>query len=183
MGPEKMSSGIPEDPSRQRVREHLEIIQSRGAKASIWRETIEPLRQLINREGHVPVTTRLTPEDLDFLAEARDDVLTLTELVLRLLELHQPRDAGGITTDPSRPILRCRSCMWRWPCPTFRAMSEAFAPRERPERINRYPIGTAWQAQRGLHRAGEGAAGPRVPGIPEPAGGGEAAGHDVPGEP
>ena len=47
-------------------------------------------------------------------------------IALRLLDLHQPRDAGGITSDAANPILRCRSCMWRWPCPTFRAISESF---------------------------------------------------------
>lgn len=111
----------------------METIQIRTDKATSWREVTRPLRTLLNREGYVPLKTRLAVEDLDFLAEARDDLLGFSELGLRLLDLHQPRDAGGITSDTAHPILRCRSCMWRWPCPTFRAMAEAFtAYGERP---------------------------------------------------
>ncbi|MFC4111632.1 hypothetical protein [Nonomuraea zeae] len=80
----------------------------------------------MNHEGYVPIRTKLAVEDLEFLADARTDLLRFAELGLRLLDLHQPRDAGGITSDTAHPILRCRSCMWRWPCPTFRAMSESF---------------------------------------------------------
>ncbi|MEV1168343.1 hypothetical protein [Nonomuraea sp. NPDC049784] len=87
----------------------------------------------MNREGYVPIRTRLAIEDLDFVAGARTDLLRFLELGLRLLDLHQPRDAGGITSDAAHPILRCRSCMWRWPCPTFRAMSESFGAREAAE--------------------------------------------------
>jgi hypothetical protein len=87
---------------------------------------------LVNREGYVPVRTRLAVEDLDFLSGAREELLCFSELGLRLLDLHQPRDAGGISSDAAHPILRCRSCMWRWPCPTFRALSETFAPLRAP---------------------------------------------------
>ncbi|MGN9837648.1 hypothetical protein ACTMTI_05960 [Nonomuraea sp. H19] len=83
----------------------------------------------------MPIRTRLATEDLDFLAGARTDLLRFAELGLRLLDLHQPRDAGGITSDTAHPILRCRSCMWRWPCPTFRAMSESFGTRPEADRI------------------------------------------------
>ncbi|MFI7708317.1 hypothetical protein [Nonomuraea sp. NPDC049480] len=79
----------------------------------------------MNHEGYVPIRTRLATEDLEFLAGARGDLLRFSELGLRLLDLHQPRDAGGITSDAAHPIRRCRSCMWRWPCPTFRAMVES----------------------------------------------------------
>ncbi|WP_239316022.1 hypothetical protein [Planobispora longispora] len=91
----------------------------------------------MNREGVVPIRTRLTGEDLDFLEEAREDLLDFATLGVRLLDLHQPRDAGGITSDAAHPILRCRSCMWRWPCPTFRAMSETFdGARERADDLD-----------------------------------------------
>ncbi|GIH73348.1 hypothetical protein [Sphaerimonospora thailandensis] len=120
-----MNAELPEDPERRSLRERLEDVQVRSAKASSWRDSAEPLRSLINREGHVPISAKLTGEDLDFLATAREDLLCLAELGIRLLDLHQPRDAGGITSDTANPILRCRSCMWRWPCPTFRAMSDA----------------------------------------------------------
>ncbi|MFI6790830.1 hypothetical protein ACIBG4_26225 [Nonomuraea sp. NPDC050383] len=121
-----MNSEEPEDPQRQRLREHLETILIRTEKAAPWNDEVGRLRGLVNHEGFVPVRTRLAIEDLEFLAGARRDVLAFTELTLRLLDLHQPRDAGGITSDSANPILRCRSCMWRWPCPTFRAMSESF---------------------------------------------------------
>ncbi|WP_433499011.1 collagen-like triple helix repeat-containing protein [Sphaerimonospora sp. CA-214678] len=123
-----MNAEQPEDPQRRSLRERLENVQIRSAKASSWRETADPLRSLINREGYVPISAKLTGGDLDFLATAREDLLCLAELGIRLLDLHQPRDAGGITSDTANPILRCRSCMWRWPCPTFRAMSDAFSP-------------------------------------------------------
>ncbi|WP_230985143.1 hypothetical protein [Microbispora oryzae] len=142
-----MNSDFFEDPHRQRLRERLEAIQVRTEKASSWREAAEPLRSLINREGYVPVTARLAVEDLDFLTEAREELLGFAELGIRLLDLHQPRDAGGISSDPANPILRCRSCMWRWPCPTFRAMAEAFADRERDVRREPDVEVPAWRGQ------------------------------------
>ncbi|MFI6505009.1 hypothetical protein [Nonomuraea typhae] len=104
----------------------LEAILTSTEKASSWHDEAGRLRTLLNNDGYVPVRARLASEDLDFLGMARDNMLTFAELGLRLLDLHQPRDAGGITSDTAHPILRCRSCMWRWPCPTFRAMSESF---------------------------------------------------------
>jgi len=68
--------------------------------------------------------TSVTPTGAEVTDDAAAEVL-LGGRALRLLELHRPRDAGGITSDPSNPIRRCRSCMWRWPCPTFRAFSDA----------------------------------------------------------
>jgi hypothetical protein len=125
-----MNAEKPEDPQRQGLRERLENILIRTEKATSWHDEAGRLRGLVNHEGYVPIRTRLAIEDLEFLAGARADLLT--ELGLRLLDLHQPRDAGGITSDTAHPILRCRSCMWRWPCPTFRAMSESFgaSPRD-----------------------------------------------------
>lgn len=122
-------------------------------KASSWRAAAEPLRALVNREGYVPVSARLAAEDLDFLAEAREELLGFSELGLRLLDLHQPRDAGGISSDPAHPILRCRSCMWRWPCPTFRAMAEAFAYRGRDASDDPEPAGHPWRGR--LQHQGE----------------------------
>ncbi|NRQ37474.1 hypothetical protein HII36_37420 [Nonomuraea sp. NN258] len=117
-----------EDPQRQGLRERLETILVRTEKATSWHDEAGHLRGLLNHEGYVPVRTRLAGEDLDFLAGARTELIRFSELGLRLLDLHQPRDAGGITSDTAHPILRCRSCMWRWPCPTFRAMSDSFGP-------------------------------------------------------
>ncbi|MDF5752999.1 hypothetical protein [Spongiactinospora sp. TRM90649] len=100
------------------------MILERTEKATPWRERTIPLRPLVNREGVVPVRTQLSAHDLDFLEVAREEMLCFAELGLRLLDLHRPRDAGGITSDAANPIMRCRSCMWRWPCPTFRAVAE-----------------------------------------------------------
>ncbi|HEX4811193.1 MAG TPA: hypothetical protein VFV66_00370 [Nonomuraea sp.] len=126
-----MKTDNPEDPQRQGLRERLESILIRTEKATSWHDEAGRLRGLVNHEGYVPIRTRLASEDLEFLAGARADLLTFAELGLRLLDLHQPRDAGGITSDTAHPILRCRSCMWRWPCPTFRAMTESFgSPRK-----------------------------------------------------
>ncbi|SDM09491.1 hypothetical protein [Nonomuraea jiangxiensis] len=121
-----MKADKPEDAQRQGLRERLETILIRTEKATPWHDEADRLRGLVNQDGYVPIRTRLAVEDLDFLSEARSELLRFSELGLRLLDLHQPRDAGGITSDTAHPILRCRSCMWRWPCPTFRAMSESF---------------------------------------------------------
>ncbi|MGW0807118.1 hypothetical protein [Nonomuraea sp. NPDC002799] len=129
-----MKAEQPEDPQRQGLREHLETILIRTDKATSWHDEAGHLRGLVNHEGYVPIRTRLAVDDLDFLAGARTDLLRFAELGLRLLDLHQPRDAGGITSDTAHPILRCRSCMWRWPCPTFRAISESFgSTKDKPE--------------------------------------------------
>jgi hypothetical protein len=112
------------DQQRTRIRDDLEGLRSRAEAASSWLESSRHYSRLINREGVVPLNARMTPGDLAFLAEAREQILQFTELAGRLIDLHQPLDAGGITTDPSSPIRRCRSCMWRWPCPTFSILAE-----------------------------------------------------------
>jgi hypothetical protein len=111
-------------PGAGELREHLETVRLQAQRASSWLETSSHYARLVNRDGVVPVTARFNAHDLAFLAEARAQLLGFAELGLRLIELHQPLDAGGVTSDPSAPILRCRSCMWRWPCPTFRTLVE-----------------------------------------------------------
>jgi len=115
----------PEDPERVSLREYLDAVRVRAASASSWLEASVHYARLLNQDGVVPVTARFTRDDIEFLGRAREEVLGFAELGLRLLELHAPLDAGGISTDPSSPILRCRSCMWRWPCPTFRMLTDA----------------------------------------------------------
>lgn len=112
------------DPREARLRERLEAIRWRSEQSSSWRTSTRYLARLINHDGVIPVQTRLTQADLAFLAGAREEVITLADLALRLLDLHQPREAGGISSDPATPIRRCRACMWRWPCPTIRAIEE-----------------------------------------------------------
>jgi hypothetical protein len=113
------------DRARERLRERLEAIRARSEKSTSWRSSTQYLSRLINHEGFARVRAKLSREDLAFLGGARDDIIAFAELGLRLLELHQPRDASGISSDPDSPIRRCRACMWRWPCPTFRAIDEA----------------------------------------------------------
>jgi hypothetical protein len=112
------------DQQRARIRADMEGLRSRASAASSWLESSRHYSRLINREGFIPLNARMSPGDLAFLAEAREQMLQFAELAGRLIDLHQPLDAGGITTDPSSPIRRCRSCMWRWPCPTFTILAE-----------------------------------------------------------
>ncbi|GAA3212601.1 hypothetical protein [Actinocorallia longicatena] len=112
------------DWQRSRLRDRLEAIRARSAKSTSWRGTTSYLLKLVNHEGQVPVKTRLSREDLLFLTSARDELTGFAELGLRILELHQPRDGGGVSSDPSTPLRRCRSCMGRWPCPTYRALTD-----------------------------------------------------------
>jgi hypothetical protein len=114
----------PDDPNRVILRKQLDALRSRAASAASWQEASAHYAQLVNSDGVVPVTARFTGDDIEFLGRAREEVLGLAEFGLRLLDLHRPLDAGGISTDPSSPIMRCRSCMWRWPCPTFTLLSE-----------------------------------------------------------
>jgi hypothetical protein len=122
--PDPVSWAPDVDQQRSRIRVDMEELRSRAQSASSWLESSRHYTRLINREGVVPLSARMAPGDLAFLAEAREQILQFTELAGRLIDLHQPLDAGGITTDPSSPIRRCRSCMWRWPCPTFGILAE-----------------------------------------------------------
>jgi hypothetical protein len=122
----------PEDPQRVLLRKQLDALRFRAGNASSWMDKSGHYAQLVNRDGIVPITARFTLDDIEFLGRAREEVLSFADLGLRLLELHAPLDAGGISTDPSSPILRCRSCMWRWPCPTFRMLSDALGQMPNP---------------------------------------------------
>lgn len=113
------------DPREARLRERLAAIRARSEKSTSWRASTRHLSRLVNRAGFVPVRTRISREDLTFLAGAREEVLAFADLGTRILDLHRPQAAGGITSDPDNPIRRCRACMWRWPCPTVEAVSAA----------------------------------------------------------
>ena len=104
--------------------QYLRSVRRRAQGAASWLETSGHYARLINRDGVVPVTARFRAEDLAFLAQAREELLGFAELGLRLADLHQPLEADTIASDPSGQIQRCRSCMWRWPCPTFRILAE-----------------------------------------------------------
>ena len=109
------------------LRQHLESVRLRAQGAASWLETSAHYAQLINRDGVVPVTARFSAEDLALLARAREELVGFAELGLRLADLHQPLEADSIESDPPGQIERCRSCMWRWPCPTFRILDELLA--------------------------------------------------------
>src|SRR5580698_958179 len=124
LNPGPPDPATPLDPGTGPLREHLEAVRLHAQHASSWLETSSHFARLVNRDGVVPVTARFSPHDLAFLAEAREEMLGFAELGLRLIELHQPLDAGEAASDPAASALRCRSCMWRWPCPTFRTLAE-----------------------------------------------------------
>jgi hypothetical protein len=115
----------PAEPDAGRLREHLETVRRSAEGAASWLETSSHYARLVNRDGVVPVTARFSAHDLTFLAAARAEMLGFADLGLRLIELHQPLDAGGVSSATSASVQRCRSCMWRWPCPTFRTLAEA----------------------------------------------------------
>ena len=109
------------------LRQYLEAVRQRAEGATSWLKASSDYAQLINRDGVVPVKARFSADDLTFLAQAREELLRFAELGLRLAELHQPLEASAITSDPAGQFQRCRSCMWRWPCPTFRILDEVLA--------------------------------------------------------
>jgi len=115
------------DERAETLRQQLEGLRLRAQGAASWLNSSSQYAQLLNRDGFVPVTARFTAEDLAFLANAREDLLRFTELGLRLAELHQPQAVDAITSDPAGQFQRCGSCMWRWPCPTFRIMDEVLS--------------------------------------------------------
>jgi hypothetical protein len=115
------------DERAETLRQHLEGLRLRAQGAASWLESSDHYLQLLNREGFVPVTAKFTAEDLAFLASAREELLRFTELGLRLAELHQPQEVSAITSDAAGQFHRCGSCMWRWPCPTFRILDEVLS--------------------------------------------------------
>jgi hypothetical protein len=115
------------DERAETLRQHLEGLRLRAQSAASWLNSSSHYLQLLNREGFVPVTAKFTAEDLAFLANAREELLRFAELGLRLAELHQPQEVSAITSDPAGQFHRCGSCMWRWPCPTFRILDEVLS--------------------------------------------------------
>lgn len=112
------------DKVRTKLRERLDAVRHRAERATAWKSVTYYVGRLANREGYTSITARLSHDDVTFLTHARDDVLTFANLGLRLLELHEPRDAGAISST-GRTKLRCRTCRWQWPCPTYKAIREA----------------------------------------------------------
>jgi hypothetical protein len=134
-GGRRVAAGWPEpahrapvpDERTELLRQYLEAVRLRAQGAASWLESSGHFAQLLNRDGVVPVTARFAADDLAFLAMAREELLGFAELGLRLAELHQPLEASAIASDPASQFQRCRSCMWRWPCPTFRILDEVLA--------------------------------------------------------
>ncbi len=123
--PEEAQPAPIDDGRAERLRQYLEAVRQRAAGAASWLTTSEHYARLINRDGVVPVRARFSAADLAFLANAREELLRFADLGLRLSDLHQPLEDGAMDDDPGRDqIPRCRSCMWRWPCPTFLILVE-----------------------------------------------------------
>jgi hypothetical protein len=120
------------DERTETLRQYLEGLLLRAQGAASWLNSSSHYQQLLNREGFVPVTAKFTAQDLTFLANAREELLRFTELGLRLAELHQPQEVSAITSDAAGAFHRCGSCMWRWPCPTFRILDEVLSGHVRP---------------------------------------------------
>ena len=114
------------DGRAETLRQYLESVRRRAQSAASWLESSRHYARLVNRDGVVPVTARFGAEDLEFLARARAELMGFAELGLRLADLHQPMEADAVAGEESSQI-RCRSCMWRWPCPTFRILDEVLA--------------------------------------------------------
>jgi hypothetical protein len=106
------------------LREQLEAMRFRALGASHLAGTSRHLARLVSRDNVIQVTARLSADDLCFLGVAREELLALAGSGLKLAELHQPLEHGGAGCDPAGAGPRCRNCMWRWPCPTFRVLSE-----------------------------------------------------------
>ncbi|HUA28028.1 MAG TPA: hypothetical protein VMC03_04025 [Streptosporangiaceae bacterium] len=135
-GGRRIAAGWPDEPQpeppvrdgrSETLREYLGAVRRRAAGAASWLTTSGHYAQLINRDGVVPVRARFSAEDLAFLANAREELLRFADLGIRLADLHQPLEASELTSDPAGQFQRCRSCMWRWPCPTFRILDETLA--------------------------------------------------------
>ena len=115
--PDPSPAGPALDRPPEMLRQYLEMVRLRARRAAAWLESSSHYTHLVNRDGVIPVTARFSVEDL----------IEFTELGLRLAELHQPLDDGPVTGGPADQDRRCRSCMWRWPCPTFRILDEVLA--------------------------------------------------------
>ena len=131
-GGRRVAAAWPETPHPQpepdgraeALRQYLDSVRGRALAAASWLETSSHYAKLVNRDGVVPVTARFSAQDLEFLSRAREELLGFIEVWLRLAHLHQPLEAEAMASDPPGQTQRCRSCMWRWPCPTFRILDE-----------------------------------------------------------
>jgi hypothetical protein len=123
------------DGRAEALRQYLESMRRRARDAASWLESSRHYAKLINRDGVVPVTARFSVEDLAFLARAREELLAFAQLGLRLADLHQPLESDAAAGEPSGQVQRCRSCMWRWPCPTFRILDELLADAPGPGQL------------------------------------------------
>jgi hypothetical protein len=106
------------------LRDRLRAARRCAANASSWAGLRRRLLPLLNRDRVVPVSARLTDEDLCFLDGAREELLVLTGVALRTSDLHRPLEDSGTGCDATGAGPRCKNCMWRWPCPTFRILSQ-----------------------------------------------------------
>ncbi|CAM4375276.1 hypothetical protein GCM10009799_40110 [Nocardiopsis rhodophaea] len=100
----------------ERLRLYIEGVRERAVKAVPW----GPDTVGIPRQASESALLRIN--DVAFYANARQEVTRFAELCLSLLQLHHPRDGGGLSSGAAPPTQRCNCCMLRWPCPTLRDM-------------------------------------------------------------
>ncbi|MBB4933470.1 hypothetical protein F4561_004290 [Lipingzhangella halophila] len=111
------ASSTGQNDEHERLRLHAEGIRERAAKAVPWGP------ETVGLPPQISESALLRINDVAFYANARQESIAFADLCLRLLALHHPRDAGGLTSGAAPPIQRCNCCMLRWPCPTIREMT------------------------------------------------------------
>lgn len=114
-------SGVPASRTRrlsdhERLKLCIESIRDRSAQAVPWGPETVGIPPRAAQNALVQISS------VAFYANAREEVAAFAEVCLNLLELHRPREAGALD-GAGATVHRCRSCMLRWPCPTFRGLS------------------------------------------------------------
>ncbi|MFC3999449.1 hypothetical protein ACFOVU_26290 [Nocardiopsis sediminis] len=105
----------------QRLRLYVEGIRDRADKAVPWAP------DTVGIPPQAGENALLRINDVAFYANARDEVTALADFCLSLLDLHHPRDCGGVSSAEAPAALRCHSCMLRWPCPSVRELARLLA--------------------------------------------------------
>ena len=88
-------------------------VKMHGETLSLTATEFRLLEFLMSRPGVV-----FSREQLLNAVWGQDRAITDRAVDVYVLRLRQK-----VERDPASPILRCKSCMWRWPCPTFRIMA------------------------------------------------------------
>ncbi|WP_067967309.1 hypothetical protein [Nocardiopsis trehalosi] len=101
----------------ERLRLFIEGVRERAAKAVPWSP------DTVGIPPQAGENALLRINDIAFYANARTEVAAFADVCLTLLDLHRPRDGGGLSSGEAPAARRCRCCMLRWPCPSVREMA------------------------------------------------------------